>query len=224
MNNSASPHYIPYHHIARSPEKMLEQSASHYAEMQCRRTVRDFSSKPVPVAVIENCIKTAGTAQSGANLQPWHFVAVQEPGIKREIRRAAEKEERAFYRGKAPREWLDALAPLGTDANKPFLEAAPWLIAVFQQRYGELPDGRRTKHYYATESVGIATGFLISALHLAGLACLTHTPSPMGFLREILGRPRSERPFLLLVTGYPSTGAMVPEITKKRLSDISTFL
>ncbi len=223
-HHSVAPRFIPYSHSTRSPEEMLEQSAAHYAEMQGRRTVRDFSDRPVPRAVIENCIKTAGTAQSGANLQPWHFVAVQEPSIKRDIRQAAEKEERAFYNGKAPQEWLDALAPLGTDADKPFLETAPWLLAIFQQRYGELPDGRRVKHYYATESVGIATGFLINALHLAGLVCLTHTPSPMGFLRELLGRPRSERPFLLLVTGYPAAAAKVPEITKKSLSEIATFI
>ena len=205
-----------------TPERMLQRAEAHYEQMRRRRTVRDFSDKPVPAQVIEQCIRTAGSAQSGANLQPWHFVMVGDAAVKRAIRLAAEREERAFYNGKAPPEWLEALAPLGTDANKPFLETAPWLIAVFQQRYGELPDGRRVKHYYATESTGIATGFLITALHLAGLACLTHTPNPMGFLRDILGRPKSERPFLLLVTGYPTQDAMVPDIGKKALSEIVT--
>jgi nitroreductase len=160
---------------------------------------------------------------NGANLQPWHFVAIGDADIKRRIRVAAEAEEREFYETRAPADWLEALAPLGTDADKPFLETAPWLIAIFAQPYGVLPDGRKRKHYYAQESVGIATGFLIAALHEAGLATLTHTPSPMGFLNEILGRPENERPFLLLVVGHPAPGAEVPRIAKKGLDEIATF-
>ena len=166
----------------------------------------------------------AGTAPSGANLQPWHFVVVSDPAIKRRIRTAAEKEEYDFYHGRAPQEWLDALAPLGTDDQKPYLETAPFLIAVFAQSYGSLPDGRKVKHYYVSESVGIATGILITAVHHAGLVSLTHTPSPMGFLNEILDRPNHEKPFLLLIVGYPANDAVVPEITKRPLSEIATFL
>ena len=204
--------------------EMLSRARDFYAEMKQRRTVRDFSSRAVPREIIDLCLLTAGSAVSGANMQPWQFVVIENPEVKHRIRIAAEKEERAFYEEKAPKAWLEALAPLGTDANKPFLETAPYLIAIFQQRYGVLPDGSRVKHYYATESVGIATGTLISALHHAGLASLTHTPSPMGFLNTILNRPRSERPFLLLVVGYPSDNARVPDIGKKSLSDIVTYL
>ncbi len=217
--------FIPLPGFVTYPEaEMLERAEHFLSEAKRRRTVREFSDRPVPRALIETCLQTAGTAVSGANMQPWQFVAVQDREIKRDIRVAAEAEERAFYNGKAPREWLDALAPLGTDANKPFLETAPWLIAVFQQRFGVLPDGRRVKHYYATESVGIATGLLISAIHHAGLASLTHTPSPMKFLNRILGRPRNERPFLLLVVGYPAPNATVPDIGRKDLTDIATFV
>ena len=205
-------------------EEMRIRAQSFYKDMRRRRTVRDFSSRSVARDIIENCIRTAGTAVSGANMQPWQFVVVQNQEIKQKIRVAAEKEERAFYEKKAPQEWLDALAPLGTDSNKPFLETAPYLIAIFQERFGVLPDGRKVKHYYAVESVGIATGLLIAAIHHAGLVCLTHTPSPMGFLNEILERPRSERPFLLLVVGYPADGVQVPDIGKKDLGDIATFL
>ena len=186
--------------------------------------MREFSDRPVPREVIEHCLRAAGTAPNGANLQPWHFVAVADPEIKRQIRAGAEEEEREFYNGKAPQEWLDALAPLGTDEHKPFLEIAPWLIVIFGESYGELPDGRKVKHYYTQESVGIATGILITAIHHAGLVSLTHTPSPMGFLNEILGRPSRERPFLVLVVGYPADGVTVPDITKKPLSQIATFL
>ena len=195
------------------------------ARLSRRRTVRDYSDRDVPRALIEEAVATAGGAPSGANLQPWHFVAVgkDDGGLRRRIREAAEAEEREFYAERAPREWLDALAPLGTDANKPFLEVAPWLIAVFVQAHGVRPDGSVLKHYYATESVGIATGFLIAALHEAGLATLTHTPSPMGFLNSLLGRPSHERPFLLLVAGYPADAARVPVITKKPLTDILSF-
>ena len=187
-----------------------------------RRTIRDFSDKPIEREVIENCIKTAGTAPSGANIQPWHFVLISDPKIKKQIRVAAEKEEKEFYETRAPKEWLEALAPLGTDNNKPYLETAPYLIAIFMQRYGKLPDGRRVKHYYGLESVGIATGMLITAIHNAGLASLTHTPSPMGFLNEILERPKNERPFLLLVVGRPAKDARVPDIKRKDISEIMT--
>jgi iodotyrosine deiodinase len=184
--------------------------------MQRRRTVRDFDPRAVPRDVIEHCIAAAGTAPSGANQQPWHFVAVSDADVKRRIRLAAEAEEREFYERRAPEEWLEALRPIGTDWQKPFLETAPWLIAIFVQKWGRAADGRKVKHYYPTESVGIATGILITALHTAGLATLTHTPSPMGFLNEILGRPAdSERPFLLLVTGHPAAGARVPAIDRK---------
>ena len=209
---------------ACNADTMKARAAAFYAEIKRRRTVRDFSDRPVPREVIEDCLRAAGTAPNGANLQPWHFVVVTDPAIKRTIREGAEEEERAFYHGKAPQEWLDALAPLGTDEHKPFLETAPYLIVIFGESYGELSDGRKVKHYYTQESVGIATGILITAVHHAGLVSLTHTPSPMGFLNEILGRPARERPFLILVVGYPADGATVPDITKKALSEIATFM
>lgn len=216
---------IPYVEYRSYPEDEMQRRAlEFYDEIRWRRTVRAFSARPVPRTVIETCLRAAGTAPNGANFQPWHFVVVSDPGVKRQIREAAEAEEREFYGGRAPQEWLDALAPLGTDADKPFLETAPHLIAIFAQSYGVASDGRKVKHYYVTESVGIATGFLIAALHHAGLVTLTHTPSPMGFLNEILGRPENERPFLLLVVGYPAEGVTVPAITKKRLEDIATFV
>ncbi|MCE7980472.1 MAG: nitroreductase family protein [Caldilinea sp. CFX5] len=204
--------------------EMQARASAFYDEMRRRRTVRDFSDRPVPRSVIEACLRTAGTAPSGANQQPWHFVAVSDPAIKSRIRQAAEAEEREFYERRASQEWLDALAPLGTDANKPFLAIAPYLIAIFAETYGMGADGGKIKHYYVTESVGIATGLLIAALHHAGLVTLTHTPSPMGFLNEILGRPTNERPFLLLVVGYPAENAQVPAITKKALEEIATFV
>ena len=204
--------------------EMQARASTFYDEMRRRRTVREFSDRPVPRSVIEACLRTAGTAPSGANQQPWHFVAVSDPAVKSHIRQAAEAEEREFYERRASQEWLDALAPLGTDAHKPFLEIAPYLIAIFAQTYGMGADGGKIKHYYVTESVGIATGLLIAALHHAGLATLTHTPSPMGFLNEILGRPTNERPFLLLVVGYPAENAQVPAITKKALEEIATFV
>jgi nitroreductase len=193
-------------------------------ELQRRRTVRHFSDRPVPREIIEECLRAAGTAPNGANMQPWHFVVVSDPKVKHQIRVAAEAEEREFYHSRAPQEWLDALASLGTDEHKPFLEVAPYLIAIFAQSYGLLPDGRKVKNYYVTESVGIAAGMLITALHHAGLATLTHTPSPMSFLNEILHRPENERPFLLLVVGYPASDAQVPAITKKPLEEIATFV
>jgi iodotyrosine deiodinase len=206
------------------PEEMQARAKAFCEEIRRRRTVRDFADRPVPREIIETCLLAAGTAPNGANLQPWHFVVVSSPDVKRRIRVAAEAEERDFYARRAPPEWLEALEPLGTDPDKPFLETAPYLIAVFSQGYGVRPDGRKVKHYYAVESVGIATGILVTALHHAGLACLTHTPSPMGFLNEILGRPVNERPFLLLVVGYPAADARVPNIGKKPLTEIATFL
>lgn len=203
--------------------EMQTRAEAFLTTMRRRRTVRDFSDRPVPRSLIETAIATAGTAPSGANQQPWTFVAIADPEIKRRIRTAAEAEERAFYAGRAGEDWLGALAPLGTDADKPFLETAPWLIAVFGQRWGVGPDGARVKHYYVPESVGIATGFLIAALHGAGLATLTHTPSPMGFLNQILGRPDSEKASILLVVGYPAEGAVVPRIAKKPLDAIAVF-
>ncbi|MDZ7769728.1 MAG: nitroreductase family protein [Woeseiaceae bacterium] len=206
------------------PDEMRTRLDDFYNDLRRRRTVREFSSRPVPRDIIETALLTAGTAPSGANLQPWHFVAVGGADVKRRIRIAAEAEEKEFYEHRASPEWLEALAPLGTDTNKPFLETAPWLIAVFLQKFGRLPDGRRVKHYYPVESTGLAAGLLITALHRAGLACLTHTPSPMRFLNEILDRPNSERPFLLLVTGYPADDAKVPDIHRKTLSDYTTFV
>lgn len=203
--------------------EMERRAAEFYADMQRRRTVRAFSERPVPVEVIQNCLLAAGRAPSGANQQPWHFVVVSDPALKHQIRVAAEQEEHAFYHHKSPRAWLDALAPLGTDEHKPYLDTAPYLIVIFAQSFSLLPDGRQVKHYYTQESVGIATGILIAALHHAGLVSLTHTPSPMGFLSAILQRPSQERPYLILVVGYPAEGAQVPQITKKPLSEIATF-
>ena len=205
-------------------EEMRQRVERFYADMARRRTVREFSDKPVPRDIIETALKAAGTAPSGANLQPWHFVVVGEAATKKKIREAAEAEEREFYEHRASPEWLAALEPLGTDSSKPFLETAPYLIAVFLQKYGRLDDGRKVKHYYPTESTGLATGMLITALHQAGLATLTHTPSPMKFLNEILGRPVSERPFLLLVVGYPADDARVPDIERKNLDEFVTFV
>ena len=204
--------------------EMQERASTFRKEMQKRRTVRHFSDKPVPREIIEECLLAAGTAPNGANLQPWKFVVVGDPKVKHEIRVEAEKEEDEFYHRRAPQEWLDALAPLGTDEHKEFLDVAPYLIAIFGKTHSTLPDGRRVKNYYVNESVGIATGFLITALHHAGLVSLTHTPSPMGFLNNILNRPSEEKPFLLLVTGFPAEGAQVPVITKKPLSEIMTFI
>ena len=205
-------------------DEMRERLAQFYADVDRRRTVREFSGRPVPQDIIETALKAANTAPSGANLQPWHFAVVTGPETKRKIREAAEVEEREFYEHRASPEWLAALEPLGTDSSKPFLETAPYLIAVFLQKFGMLEDGRKVKHYYPTESTGLATGILITALHQAGLVCLTHTPSPMKFLNEILGRPSSERPFLLLVTGYPADDAEVPDIERKPLEEFASFV
>ena len=206
-------------------EEMKQRAVDFRKHMQRRRTVRHFSGRPVPREIIAECLLTAGSAPSGGNLQPWHFVVVSDPRVKHEIRVAAEQEEAEFYHRRAPQEWLDALSLIGrTDEFKPFLEAAPYLIVVFGRNDSALPDGRRLKNYYASESVGIATGFLIAAIHHAGLVSLTHTPSPMGFLNNILHIPPDEKPFLILVVGYPAEDAQVPEITKKSLEEIVTFL
>ncbi len=218
------PNMIPLqYHPRYSDDVILSKATSFYELMQQRRTVRHFSSQPVDRAVIQAAIATAGTAPSGANLQPWHFVSISDPELKKSIRREAEVEEREFYTQRAPQEWLEALAPLGTDANKPFLEVAPWLIACFVKPYAYKADGTVLKHYYAVESAGIAVGMLITSLHQAGLATLTHTPSPMKFLNTLLNRPPHERPFVLLVVGHAEQGALVPDIFRKPLDEIATF-
>jgi nitroreductase len=215
------PRFIPLSSYRRyDPPEMLRRAREFRDELRRRRTVRFFSSEPVNREVIDACLEAAGSAPSGANIQPWYFVVVGDADTKRRIREAAEREEHEFYHHRAPAEWLEALAPLGTDEHKPYLEAAPCLIAVFAQRYGTTRSGAKVTHYYVNESVGIATGFLIAALHHAGLATLTHTPSPMGFLNEILGRPGSEKAYLLLVVGYPAPDAVVPDIGKKALAEI----
>jgi nitroreductase len=201
---------------------MLARARQFVAELGRRRTVRQFSDRPIPDGVIEACLSAAGTAPSGAHQQPWHFVVITEPDLKRRIRAAAEAAEQEFY-ATAPQDWLEALAPLGTDQHKPYLETAPVLIAVFARRYGIRPDGSRQTHYYVTESVGIATGFLIAALHHAGLVTLTHTPSPMGFLNRVLERPASERALMLVVAGFPAPEARVPDLRRKALGEIATF-
>ncbi len=221
------PHpFVPLAGYREYPADEMAVRARAFADdLGRRRTVRDFAERPVPRTLIEDCLRAAGTAPSGANQQPWHFVAVSDPAVKRRIREAAEAEEREFYAHRAPPEWLEALAPLGTDASKPFLEVAPWLIAVFIRRFERLPDGTKRKHYYTDESVGLATGLLVAALHHAGLVSLTHTPSPMKFLNQVLGRPKDlERPFMLLVAGYPAPGARVPDIARKPLPDYTTFV
>lgn len=204
--------------------EMQARAAAFATEISRRRTVRSFADRPIPPGVIESCLRAAGAAPSGANRQPWHFAVVEDTATKGKIREGAEAEEREFYEHRAAQDWLDALAPLGTDANKPFLEIAPTLIAVFSQKHTMGPNGEKFKNYYPVESVGIATGFLIAALHHAGLATLTHTPSPMKFLNEILGRPESEKPFVLLVVGYPAADATVPDIQRKPLEEIASFL
>lgn len=220
----SDPKFVPlpaYREYA--PEEMRRRARAFADDLRRRRSIRQFSDRPVPREIIENCLRAAGSAPSGANMQPWHFVVVSDPEVKRRIRLAAEEEERTFYQERAPQEWLDALAPLGTDENKPFLETAPYLVAIFAQKYGVREDGSSYKVYYPQESVGIATGMLIAAVHNAGLASLTHTPSPMRFLNEILERPDNERPFLILVVGYPAEDAVVPDILRKSLDEIASF-
>mgnify|MGYP006282634887 CR=1 FL=1 len=220
-----SKNFIPHPGLIHLAEEEMLKRASEFRQlMQKRRTVRDFSDKPVPRPIIEDCLLAAGTAPNGANKQPWHFVAVSDPKVKQEIRIAAEEEEHEFYNHKAPDDWLEDLVPFGTNEFKPFLEKAPYLIAIFSQSYNINEEGEKEKHYYVKESVGIATGMLITAIHNAGLVSLTHTPSPMGFLNKILARPSHEKPFLLLVVGYPADEVTVPDIEKKTLEQISTFI
>lgn len=205
-------------------EEMQQRAEDFYADLKRRRTVRDFSSKPIPKEIIEQCILAAGTAPNGANKQPWHFAVVESADVKKKLREAAENEEHEFYHRRAPQDWLDDLEQFRTDEHKPFLEEAPYLIGIFSESYSLNNDGEKEKNYYVKESVGIATGMLITALHNAGLATLTHTPSPMGFLNEVMNRPENEKPFLLLVVGYPAENVEVPDIEKKPLHKISSFI
>ena len=206
------------------PEEMIARAAAFRTDMQRRRSVRSFSSRPVARGVIEDCLLAAGSAPSGANMQPWSFVVVSAADVKRRIREAAEKEEYKFYKEQASEEWLGAISDLGTDWKKPFLETAPYLIVIFAQRYGLSPDGRKIKHYYVRDSVGIATGILIAAIHNAGLVCLPYTPSRMGFLNRVLDRRDNERASLILVVGYPEEGTTVPDLSKKTLDETTTFV
>ncbi|MET3131879.1 iodotyrosine deiodinase [Oxalobacteraceae bacterium GrIS 1.11] len=223
--NQGTPQFIPLTSYRGYPQQEMEERARRfYQDMARRKTIREFSSAPVSRAVIEQCLLTAGTAPSGANHQPWHFAVIADPDLKKRIRVEAEIEEREFYEHRAPQEWKDALAPLGTDASKPFLEDAPYLIVIFGQKNTLLDDGTALKNYYVPESVSIATGFLIAALHHAGLATLTHTPSPMGFLNQLAGRPDNEKPYILLVVGHPAEQCVVPNIGKKPLNEIASFL
>jgi iodotyrosine deiodinase len=217
--------FVPLRFSPLSQTQMQHNASAFLETMRSRRSVREFSDQAVPLYLIEQAILAAGSAPNGANLQPWHFVVVQNPETKKRIRQAAEAEEQEFYQHRAPDEWLKALEPLGTDAQKPFLETAPYLIAVFAQSHGVLPDGTRVKHYYVQESVGIAVGLMLACLHHAGLACLTHTPSPMKFLNQILQRPEHEKPYVLLVVGHPAPDCQVPKFAsqKKPLEQIMTL-
>jgi nitroreductase len=215
----AIPNFIPLKFIEYSPEESLQRAGEFYELCNRRRTVREFSDRPVPRGLIETIIHTAGTAPSGANKQPWKFVLVDDPALKRQIRIAAEKEEKESYERRMPQSWLDDLAELGTDWHKEFLEIAPYMIVVFKEKY-RMEDGVQKKNYYTEESVGIACGFLLAAIHNAGLVSLTHTPSPMNFLSEVLRRPANEAPYLLIPVGYPKQGAVVPDIRRKPLEGI----
>lgn len=214
---------IPYAVDARPDADVASRADRFYHEMDARRSVRDFSDRPVPRSLIERAIETASTAPSGAHMQPWTFVAISDPAVKRQIREAAEAEERESYGGRMSDEWLEALAPIGTDWEKPFLEIAPWIVVLFAQRYGLRPDGTKRKHYYVQESCGIAAGLFIASIHHMGLATLTHTPSPMRFLSEILGRPKSEAPYILFPVGYPADDAVVPDLARKPLAEVSIW-
>jgi iodotyrosine deiodinase len=216
--------FDPLEFSEKSPEKMREDARAFYQSIKKRRTVREFSNRPVSVDIIRDAIKAAGTAPSGANMQPWYFVAISSREIKSQIRQAAEGEEREFYEHRASRQWLDALAPLGTDENKPFIEEAPYLIAVFLKKFSYDGEGKRLKNYYTSESVGIACGILLTALHIGGLVTLTHTPSPMKFLNKILNRDKDEKPYMLIVTGYPADDAKVPRISRKPYDEIAGFI
>jgi iodotyrosine deiodinase len=214
------PRFVPLEFERLPLAEQLARSRGFLESMRRRRSVRHFSSEPVPIELVENAVATAGTAPSGAHQQPWTFVVVSDPALKSEIRRAAEEEERRSYESRMPDAWLEALRPLGTDWRKPHIEDAPFVIVVFEQAFGIAPDGTKIKHYYVRESVGIAVGFLLASLHQAGLVALTHTPSPMTFLRELLGRPVNERPYVLIPVGYPAEGCAVPELERKPLSEL----
>ncbi|MEO5739350.1 MAG: nitroreductase family protein [Vicinamibacterales bacterium] len=214
---------VPLAFTRRSIEESRHSAEAFYTEMNRRRTTRQFSSEPVPQDLIEQAIRTAATAPSGAHQQPWTFVAVADPETKRKIREAAENEEREFYQARAPQEWLDALAPLGTDEHKPHLTDAPWVVVIFRQAHGINPDGSKRTFYYTQESCGIAAGFFIAAVHQMGLVTLTHTPNPMGFLRELLGRPQNEKAMLIMPVGYPAPGAQVPDLTRKPLDQVAIW-
>jgi iodotyrosine deiodinase len=216
---TGEPSFVPLRFVRLSDEEQLARSRAFLEGMRERRTVREFSPEPISDELIENAVATAATAPSGAHQQPWTFVVVSDPDVKARIRAAAEEEERRSYESRMPDEWLDALRRLGTDWRKPHIEDAPRLIVVFEQAYGFRPDGTKIKHYYVKESVGIAVGLLLASLHQAGLATLTHTPSPMGFLREILGRPENERPYVLIPVGYPAPGCSVPDLERKALGE-----
>lgn len=216
--------FIPLDFQERPLEEMKVRAHSFFELLDRRRSVRDFSDRSVPRTLIEEAIRTASTAPSGAHMQPWTFVAVSDPRVKQKIREAAEEEERVSYTGRMSDEWLEALEPLGTDWRKPFLEAAPWLVVLFAQRTGVDAAGERRKHYYVSESCGIAAGFFIAAIHNMGLVTLTHTPSPMRFLGEILDRPSNERPFILFPVGYPAEGVTVPDLTRKSLGEVAEFV
>lgn len=215
--------FIPLHFTEIPLEESRSRGTAFFEEMNKRRTTRHFSSRPLPRDLIELAIRTAGTAPSGAHQQPWTFVAVSDPELKRQIREAAEAEERQFYAGRAPADWREALAPLGTDEHKPHLTDAPWLVVVFRQAFGVRPDGTRRTHYYTVESVGIAVGLFVAAVHRMGLVTLTHTPNPMSFLSTLLGRPENERAYLILPVGYPAEGARIPDLQRKTLEQIAVF-
>lgn len=217
--------FVPYKSFVKYPvEMMISRSIDFYGRLKRRRTIREYSDKKIPIEVIENCIKAAGTAPNGANKQPWHFVVISSPEIKKKLREEAEKCEQDFYNGKAPQSWIDDLAPLGTDEKKPFIETAPYLIVIFEKKYELDSEGNQLKNYYTKESVGIASGMLITALHYSGLATLTYTPSPMNFFNEILNRPKNERAFLCVVAGLPADNAKIPDITKKPIEEIMEVL
>lgn len=215
---------VPLDFAEVSLDESIERADAFYRDLDGRRSVRDYSDRPVPKALIERAILTASTAPSGAHMQPWTFVAVSDPEVKRKIREAAEAEERASYNGRMSEEWLEALAPIGTDWQKPFLETCPWIVVMFAQRTGTYPDGSKRKHYYVQESCGIAAGMFIAAIHQMGLATLTHTPSPMRFLSELLGRPSNEVPYILFPVGYPTQDATVPDLSRKSLDEVAVWV
>jgi len=225
MNAASEGHFVPLTTYKEYPVDVMRKRARDlYTVMKRRRTIRTFSDRPVPLDIIEDCIRTAARAPSGANMQPWTFVIVSRQEVKERIRLKSEEVEKEFYGGERTRQWVRALAPLGTSQQKPFLTTAPYLIAVFAQRHGYYPNGEIKKHYYVQESVGIATGMLITAIHSAGLASLTYTPAKMGFLNRILLRPSNEKPFMILVVGYPAEDTTVPDLDKKNLEDVAVFL